>query len=339
MEFEWIQLVQQEWSCQVRSVKGKRKAYLLETNRGPMFVKSYSSVQKAEWVVSLSEQLIRKGFSQTLEYIYTSGGFPYLPYKGRYYVAIKPIKGRDARYSNQSDVLETVRCLGEFHRHARNIKGGPMVRSTSAPLIDKWEDRYNRFEKIIARLKKGQYMGGLEKKIIRFSPFILSEAKTVIDIARRSPIDKEYQLALQEQRVSHRDLASHNFILGQQAYLIDYDTAMYDTQLVDVIQMVNRTLDEQAWDFDLFAGMMDEYQKAAPMTEAQAALTYLLVRYPDNFMREVLGLYEGKLHPVPKKIESYLTMIIRNWQERARFFQGFRHFFYEEAYRDSTIVV
>ncbi|MEW9667232.1 phosphotransferase [Ammoniphilus sp. 3BR4] len=337
MDFEWIQLIQKEWKCQVRSVRGKRKAFLLDTNRGPLFVKSYSSIEKVKWVISLSEQLIEKGFSQTLQYIYTTRGLPFLPYLGRYYVATKAIKGRDARYSCRSDIMAAIRCLGQFHQHARHISGGPLLRTASAPLIAKWEDRYNRFFRIIAHLKKGHYLGGLEKKIVRYAPVILSEAETALDLARRSPLSAEYQQAVQARCVSHRDLASHNFIMDQQAaYLIDYDTAMYDTQLVDIIQMLNRTLDEQAWDFEVFADMIEEYQKMAPMTEAQTALSFLLLRYPDNFMREVVGLYEGSLHFIPKKIESYLTMIIRNWPERSKFFQGARHFFYEEEFHSPS---
>lgn len=340
MDFEWIQLVQQEWKCQVKSVKGKRKAFLVETNRGPLFIKSYGSVEKAEWVITLSEQLIEKGFSQTLQYIYTARGFPYFSYLGRYYVATRPIKGRDARYSSRSDIMASVRCLGQFHRYARQISGGPLLRTPSAPLITKWEDRYHRFSKIITHLKNGYYLGGLEKKIVRYAPFILKEAEIALDLARRSPLNTEYQQAVQQRCVSHRDLASHNFIVDQQAaYLIDYDTAMYDTQLVDVIQMLNRTLDEQAWDFDVFADMMEEYQKISPITETQTALSFLLLRYPDNFMREVVGLYEGNLQFVPKKIETYLSMIIRNWQERSKFFQGARHFFREESHSPSRFVV
>ncbi|WP_134700041.1 phosphotransferase [Ammoniphilus sp. YIM 78166] len=339
MEYDWIHLFQHEWRCQVKSVKGLRKAFYLETDRGNVYVKSYTSAAKAAWVVSLSQQMREKGLHQVLDYVYTAGGLPYLPYKGKYYVAIRSIRGRVATYANREDVLAAIRCLGDFHYHARGISGGPMSRTTSTPLLDKWEDRSGRFASIVRKLKRNRYGGSLEKKIIGFAPLIVSEAESVMDLARRSPLLKEYQKALKEQTISHRDLASHNFIVGQNTTLIDYDTAMYDTQLVDVIQMLNRVLDEQAWDSQVFGTMMNEYQRRMPFTDTQMALSYLLLRYPDNFMREVVGLYEGRLNFIPQKIEGYLTMIMKNWQERASFFRGFRHFFHEDTHRDSSIVV
>ncbi len=339
MEVQLAQMIQQQWRCQVKSARSRRKALLLETNKGPLFIKGYTSQARAEWVVSLSEQLISKGFDQTLEYIYTRENRPFFFLNGKYYVAIKPIKGRDAQYESMYDILQTVYCLGEFHRHAKGIKGGPVFETESAPVIDKWEDRLQRYSKIIERMKRSHSLGTLEKKIVRFSPFILQEAHKSLDIARRSPLAEEYNLALQNQCVAHRDLASHNFLIGSKTYLIDYDTATYDTPLVDLIQMVNRALDEQEWRFDIFAKILEQYQLSSSLTEAQSALTYLLLRYPDNFMREVIGLYEGRSGLVSKKIDAYLTMIMKNWPERTRFFQGCEHFYYFENHSDSSIVV
>lgn len=339
MEVQLAQMIQQQWRCQVKSARSRRKALFLDTNRGPLFLKGYTSKARAEWVVSLSEQLLSKGFDQTLEYVYTREDRPFFFLNGKYYVVIKPIKGRDAQYSNIYDILQTVYCLGEFHRHAQGIQGGPVFDTESAPIIDKWEDRLQRFSKIIDRMKRSRSLGGLEKKIVRFSPFILQEAHQSLDLARRSPLVEEYNLALQNQCVAHRDLASHNFLIGSKTYLIDYDTSMYDTPLVDLIQMINRALDEQEWRFDIFAKILEQYQLSSTLTESQCALTYLLLRYPDNFMREVIGLYEGKAGFVSKRIDAYLTMIMKNWPERTRFFKGYENFFYDEHHGDSSAVV
>lgn len=336
MDVQLAQMMQQQWRCQVKSARSRRKALFLETNKGPLFLKGYTSKTRAEWVVSLSEQLLSKGFDQTLEYVYTREGRPFVFQNGKYYVAIKPIKGRDAQYNNMYDILQTVYCLGEFHRHAQGIKGGPVFETESAPIIDKWEDRLQRFSRIIDRMKRSRSLGGLEKKIVRFSPLILQEAHQSLDMAKRSPLIEEYNMALQNQCVAHRDLASHNFLIGSKTYLIDYDTSMYDTPLVDLIQMINRALDEQDWSFDIFAKILEQYQLSSSLTESQSALTYLLLRYPDNFMREVIGLYEGRSGFVSKKIDSYLTMIMKNWPERTRFFKGCEYFYYYEYYDDST---
>jgi CotS family spore coat protein len=336
---ELMQLLQSRWRCYVKSIRGRRKAVLLETSRGPLFVKGYTSQAKAQWVISLSEQLVQKGFTQTLHYIYGTDGLPFVPFNGKYYVAMKPINGRDAQYGNVHDIMRTISCLGKFHSCASGISGGPFIPVSSNPIVDKWEDRFLRFMTIIEQMKRSRKLGSLEQKIVRFSPYIEQEAEIALDFAMRSPLAAEYDYAVENQCVAHRDLASHNFLIGNSTFLIDYDTAMYDTQLVDLVQMTNRILDQQAWNFNLYALIMEQYQKHMALTEQQQALTYLMLRFPDNFMREVIGLYEGKSGFVSKRIDTYLTMIMKGWGERAKFFKGSNHFFYEQQFDDSNIVV
>ncbi|RKD23915.1 hypothetical protein BEP19_05670 [Ammoniphilus oxalaticus] len=339
MQVQLTQMIQRHWGRQVYAIRDKRKAIVADTNKGLLYVKSYSSKEKADWVVSLSRQLLQKGFSETLRYYDTKEGRSVVPFNGSYFVAIRPIMGRDAKYDDVYDVMRTVHCLGEYHRHAKGIEGGPSLETKAAPIIEKWENRLERFLLVTQKLQSSRSVGNLEKRIIRISPYILAEARAALDMARRSPIVEEYQAALASRAVAHRDLASHNFLIGDKTFLIDYDTAMYDTPLIDLIQMIDRTLDQQKWQFDCFYRMMEQYQLSVPLTEQQYALVYLLLRYPDNFMREVIGLYEGKRRFVSKKIDAYLTMIIKQWSQRMNFFRGSQHFLYEEQQSESTIVV
>ncbi|MBP1930427.1 phosphotransferase [Ammoniphilus resinae] len=339
MQADLIQKMQKQWRRHVKSVKRIRKALFVDTFQGPIFVKGYDSLQKVEWVVFLTEKLREKGFKRTLQYVYTKDQLPYIPHEGRYYVATKPIPGRDAQYDTFHDIVLTVSCLAEFHYHAQQIKGGPVYPEASVPILDKWEDRLQRFQTIIERMKRSRSLGTLEKRIIKISPYIIQEAQSALDFTKRSPIEQEYRQSLIDHCVAHRDLASHNFRIGDQTYLIDYDTAMYDNQLLDLVQMMNRTLDQQAWNLDIFATMIEQYQRWKPLNDQQLSLAYLLLRYPDNFMREVIGLYGGRPALVSKKIDAYLTMIMKNWSHRMTFFQGSRHFFREEADSDSSIVV
>jgi CotS family spore coat protein len=339
MQREFVKLLQQSWGCSVKSMRRKRKAFLVETNRGYFYLKEYKSLPRVEWMLSLSHQLREHGFHHTLEYISTTEGYHYIEYEGNYYVAAKPILGRDAQYGSIPDIFCTFKCLSDFHHAARNIRGGPRMPSASVPLLEKWDDRLQRFKAIVEKLNRSRSLSSFEQRMIRFCPYILYEAEEAFDLAQRSPIENEYEQAAKMNCIAHRDLASHNFLIGEHTYLIDYDTALYDTQLVDVVQMLNRILDQQAWNVNLFAHLVNEYQKKVALNDEQCALIYILLRYPDNFMREVIGLYEGKNGFVPNKIEGYLNMIMRQWGERQKFFQGSHHFFHEVPHSPTSIVI
>ena len=124
MQVQLLQMIQQKWRCHVYSTRSRRKALILETDKGLLFIKNYLSQEKAEWVVSLSKQLAQKGFTQTLEYTSAKEGQFVVPFNGRHWVMIKQIKGRDAQYENLYDVLQTVRCLGNITAMQRELAGG-----------------------------------------------------------------------------------------------------------------------------------------------------------------------------------------------------------------------
>lgn len=329
MDEELIASIEKMYRCRVIRLRPKRTVWLCDTNRGNWVIKGYDDFNQAAWVTHLSHTLHQRGFRDVVRYILTIQNVPVFKWKDYYMTAMERIPGREGSYFNKADILHSLTKLAEFHLHSMFIPGGPPPEK-GVPLLVKWEDRYRSFLHIHSQIQNSENRQSRLAQLIQSgAPAILKEAEYVLDVARRSLLTGEYTASLYQQHIAHKDLASHNFLLsGRRSFLIDLDTAAYDTPLVDIIQLISRALVLQGWGLSIFTEAIEAYRSIRPLSDTQVALIFLLLRFPDNFMREVTGVFEKRKNFQASRVEQYLAIIMKNWQHRERFFAGYEHFLY-----------
>ncbi|AMA72144.1 MULTISPECIES: phosphotransferase [Aneurinibacillus] len=329
MNQELAAAIEKMYRCRVKSLKPKRTVWLCETDRGTWVVKGYSDFQKAAWVTYLSRTLHDRGFLDVVRYLPTIQGVPVFKWNNTYMTVMERMPGREGSYFHKSDVMLSLRKLAEFHKYSVRIPQGPPPEE-GIPLIVKWEKRYESFLCIQQEIESGRIKPSrLTYLVQRNAPTILKEAKYTLDVARCSGLAAEYTSALYRQHIAHKDLASHNFLISAfRQSIIDLDTAAYDTPLVDIVQLISRALVLQRWDLNVFTEAIETYRQILPLSEAQVALIFLLLRFPDNFIREVTGVFEKRKNFQENQVEYYLRIIMKNWQHRERFFAGYENFIY-----------
>lgn len=324
-----VAVLQQEYGCRVYDVRERRRVLLIDTDRGELAVKAYDDPDKARWMVTLCQRLRERGFQQTLEFLPSRRGHLFFFHNGQAYTVSKKIEGRSASYRSVDDLNAAFTCLARFHQAARHIAGGPPLLAGKMPQVDKWSQRTKRFATIVENLNAKKERTKTELLILRLAPAVLREAKQVTDWLARSSYERQVNRARVERRVAHRDLANHNFLIGrdEEAWLIDYDTAAYDSQLVDVIQMLGRSMVQQRWNFDLFANLLDTYGRIVSLNQEEVFFVYVMLKYPDDIMREVNGYYERQPGFHEDGVHYIVRRTDRDWGQRQAFFDGVEHFF------------
>jgi CotS family spore coat protein len=327
-------IIEQMYMCRVMRIRPKRTVWMCETDKGHWTLKGYETFDKAAWVTQLSGLLHARGFHDVVRYVNTIQEVPVFKWNGKYMTAMEKIPGREGRYFHRHDIIHSLQTLARFHSYSKGISEGPAPRLDEVPLLAKWKKRRDQFEEIVRGLQVTPQKNRLGKLILSASSSILNEADYTLQVAGASSLTWEYQLALMRQQIVHKDLASHNFIIGTaRKAIIDLDTAAYDTPLVDIVQLISRALVQQGWDANLFYSAIEAYREIQPLTDSQVALIYLLLRFPDNFMREVNGLFERRKYFYSSRVESYISLIMRHWDNRQRFFDGYEHFIYSNPHR------
>lgn len=293
----------------------------LKTNNGVFMLKAYHKrYHHLDWIHFLNHQLQKKGFDRFPYLVQTREGNPFFTWQGAFYVVMPMLKGRNARYIDLNDINTVIVTLANFHHHAAYLPN-TVKPSTRKIIYQKYTDRLTRFIQLYNRLpyknnpsELDKYILLLGKEMIRFGSYALEKTDT-------SAIDRLQQQAIDHAIVCHRDVASHNFLIDQsKGWIIDFDLTGYEPHAVDFLQLTQRIMVEWRWDIDLFYQIEKTYLSFHPLQEAEKIAIHRLSLFPNEFFREVLGVYER-----PEKFKvSYVTRLLEKYYFQFERFQRFQ---------------
>jgi len=313
--------LQQKLDCQIQGVKPRRNVLFLKTNRGNWVVKAYKDQEKAQWVTQLAHMLRENGFVHTVSYLHTADNEAVLPYGDHFYTVMKAIDGRESSYAYPYDIRKAAYTLARFHRAARHWEPALPQYPYKPPLIAKWENRMDEFVQIAERIAAKGPANRFEAMIHSMAPKVIQDGRQVLAQTSRMPLIAEMHRAIVEGTVAHRDVASHNFLLTPtgECYLIDLDTAHFDMQLADLVQFIGRLLLLQGYQPQIFSDVINIYSKLNPLDDSQIRMIFQLLRYPDNILREVTGVYYRRPGYRVRGAMQLLQLEGKYWRQRKRF--------------------
>lgn len=333
MNESFIPSFEKAYHCHIHGLKPRRNVYIAKTDRGVWIIKGYNQRQKAEWVTQLAQALQENGFQYTVQYVSHSGGEQILPLGSRYYTIMKAIEGREAEHTSLFDIKKSAETLARFHIAAQGFSPPPDLQDRRPPLIEKWEERYAQFERVSQQIVRRGPQNRMEQLIAAMSKEIKRDSLEVISRLPDLQLDRAMEYAFFNGTLAHRDVASHNFLIKEKGscYLIDLDTVAFDMQLVDLVQFMGRMLLLQGYSVQAFVEVINAYTKVKHLSDGEIWLIHQLLRYPDNFLREVTGVYAKRPGYKPKGVFQLLQLESRFRRERRSFLQA-----EEEIFRDPS---
>jgi CotS family spore coat protein len=321
-----IPSLEKAFRCQVFGVKPKRNVNLLKTDRGHWIIKGYKDQEKARWVTELAQALRDKGFLHTVQYVPDAEGSKILSYGDRYYTIMKMIDGQEADNTSIHHVKKTAETLARFHLAAQ---GFPLPRSSyvyegTPSLLDKWESRLEHFERITWSIDQNGPQSRIEQTIQQMAENVIREGQQILQHAYKLPLTPEIFTAMERGTLAHRDVASHNFLLTNRGscYLIDLDTVGNDLQIVDLVQLMSRMLLMQDYQISSFVEAIEAYSKINYLSDTQIWMVHQLLRYPDNVLREITGLYGNRPGYHMRGVLQLVQLEAKLQQERSMFLEA-----------------
>lgn len=324
MHQEFLTALAQRFRCQIYGVKPRRNVLFLKTDRGGWVVKAYKDEEKAQWVTQLAQMLRDNGFAHTVHYLRTVDNETVFPFGSHYYTVMKAIEGREASYASISDIRKAAYTLARFHQVARYGNPVPLQIPCKPPLLAKWENRLEEFSQLAEQIAEKGPGNRFEAIIHRIAPEVINEGRRALAQSLQMPLFAEMKRAIGEGTVAHRDVASHNFLLTPtgQCYLIDLDTAHIDMQLADLVQFIGRMLLLQGYQPRVFTEVINVYRTLNRLDDSQVRMIFQLLRYPDNIMREVTGVYYRRPGYRMRGALHLLQLEGKYWRQRKRFLRA-----------------
>ncbi|MGC5327967.1 phosphotransferase [Brevibacillus sp. SYSU BS000544] len=321
MSEAFLSSLEKAFRCHIYGVKPKRNVYQVRTNRGSWIVKSYRERERAYWVTQLAQTLNDQGFYKTVHYVSSEDGQQVYPFERRFYTVMKTIDGQEATYSSDYDIRKAATTLAQFHQAAHGIPFMTESHSGSFPLLDKWDARVESFDKITKRIARKGPENRLEQLVAQMMDDVKEGAYETLEQMRKLPFEREMYHAYREGTLAHRDVASHNFLITSKGncYLIDLDTVHSDMQLVDLAQFMSRMLLLQGYQMNAYIDALHAYMKVRHLSDTQIRLLTALLQFPDNFLREVTGLYGKRSGYKVRGVTQLLQVKRRFWANRKEF--------------------
>ncbi|RAL26633.1 phosphotransferase [Thermoflavimicrobium daqui] len=298
----------------VREISYYQRNWLIKTDRQAWIAKRIRSVSKHRWWLQLDTELRLRGFYPMLPIVSDQKRWMLTPF----------IKGKTCNYTNFDEVNQCVGLLAHFHYVGRNLYTPP-IQGAAFLLIHRLHDRLVQFYRI---LHQADSIPGELGEILRaygtdFYSYGLKAWERLEGISFARFNWDEYL----RQYLTHRDLASHNWLVDQQGkiWMIDFDTAAYDCQLGDLWQITTRILSSNQWQIQVGKRIFSTYEATRPLSSIEKKYLSILFSFPNEFYREMIGLIQQKRGYKKTHSLPYIHKIIldrKNWLEFIKHFSS-----------------
>ncbi|GBF10015.1 phosphotransferase [Tepidibacillus sp. HK-1] len=311
---EWLsQELINNYGIEPTQIKSFYHLWQVESNQGTWIIKAYpKQAILIHWLYDMTQALKRKGFAHFSQIVANRYQIPWFGTFEHPFMVMEYVEGRHADYHCLEDLSLVLNVLAEFHHHGSWIqtKAQPKKRST---IQEKWMDRLNEFKQLYQNLLFKTNLDPFEQQIITLGPDMIHFAERALETLDGQWINRLQQEAIDNRMLAHRDVASHNFLIGEKTSMIDFDLAGYEVQILDVWQLFNRAMVEWKWDLNIFQQMEEQYQQNHKLRDQEKKLIHQLSLYPNEFFRESLGVYKRPEKYRRKNVSKMMNHYMEEW--------------------------
>lgn len=284
---------------QVLSIKPFRRHWVIYTaDRRKWQLKVMESSSHLKWWCALDKELRARGFV-SMPPVYTDGAR---------YLLTPWIQGNVCQYQNPVQSVQIIKQLARFHQAGRGLLTPPK-QEVAFLLYDRLYERLKRFYHLMKQVK--QIQGEFGQLLAEVGPQFYRDGWEAWEQLIRLPLRDFTLWQRKNHYLAHRDLASHNWLWDRnnRIWLIDFDTAEYDSQLGDLWQILGRMAAEQQWDPSALQRLLAGYESICPLSAFERKLLLILLRFPNEFFREAIGLYLKKTGYTSPSTLAYLQKL------------------------------
>lgn len=276
--------------------KIQENVWRLETEEGPYALKrSFLSAKRLQFIDCMQRKLTDNEFWYFAHPVSLPTGAPFYQRGKDLYTLAEWIDGDRCDFDSLRHLRMAATTLAQFHLLGRSVEvqydGGARVSYHDWPR--KLRERSGEI-KYFARLAKQGAPTYFKRMYLSFYRPFLRKAET----AYRQLLASDYERLAQESQACgtfiHYDVAARNFIiLGNHAYLIDFDYCALDLAAVDLMRLIKRALKYGKDAAAKLDAILDGYLSVRPIYRPEAVVICALLLFPQKFWRLAKRYFAG----------------------------------------------
>ena len=272
-----------------------RKVFILFTDKGKKILKIISSSQDRIKFIDKALNIIKENDRYILQYCTNSNGDIITEWKGKSYVLLDMIEGREATFTNPIEVEWCTKALANFHNASKNIINN----------FTNEDIRLNKSKNLIYEfLNDLCFITEAERVICKFSYknefdilFLdnVSKAKNDLNKSINLLTNSSYNELYADEKnmiLCHLDLAHHNFIINDEIVnLIDFDYCNINLKIIDLYNFMSKVIKNIAYDKEMLDNILKTYNSINEISDEEIQVLYALLNYPRDFVDITIDYY------------------------------------------------
>lgn len=273
---------------QVYDVIPLRKVFVLFTDKGKKILKSTISSKERIAFINRTLDIIRENDKYVLQYCKNSEGEIITSWKGKSYILLDMIDGREATFTNPIEVDWCSKAIANMHK-ASNIVNKS---------FDKSEIEINKGKNLIYEyLNDLCFITELERVVSKFNYknefdliFLanIAKAKNDLNVCINLLSNNSYRDLYSDEEskvICHQDLAHHNFIIdGEEVSIIDFDYCKIDIRILDIYNFVVKVIKNMAYSKENLYSILNSYNEVSKINDEEKEVLFALLNYPRDFI-------------------------------------------------------
>lgn len=305
-----------------------RKVFILFTNKGKKILKSINSSKERIRFIDKILNIIKQNDKYILQYCKNSENHIVTNWKGKSYVLLDMIDGREASFTNPLEVEWCTKALANFHNASENI----ISKITEEELkLNKSNNLIYEFLNDLCFISEAERVIGKFRYKNEFDTLFLanvSKAKNDLNRSINLLSNSSYNEIYSDTNnmvICHLDLAHHNFIIDEnEVNMIDFDYCKVDIRVVDIYNFITKVVKNYAYDKKIINKIINDYSSIHNISEKEEEIIFSLLNYPrdfvsickDYYLKQKSWDYEVFLSRFNDKIENdiFKTELLYNFK-------------------------
>ena len=305
-----------------------RKVFVLFTNKGKKISKSINSSKERIRFIDKILNIIKQNDKYILQYCKNSENNIVTNWKGKSYVLLDMIDGREASFTNPLEVEWCTKALVNFHNASENI----ISKITEEELkLNKSNNLIYEFLNDLCFISEAERVIGKFRYKNEFDTLFLanvSKAKNDLNRSINLLSNSSYNEIYSDTNnmvICHLDLAHHNFIIDEnEVNMIDFDYCKVDIRVVDIYNFIIKVVKNYAYDKKIINKIISDYSNIHNISEKEEEIIFSLLNYPrdfvsickDYYLKQKSWDYEVFLSRFNDKIENdiFKTELLYNFK-------------------------
>ena len=207
------------------------------------------------------------------------------------------ITGKRCVFAVPDHLEQSALTLAKFHKAARNcyFVGGILQYHLWEYILEQQIKELEQYARKKISHRQRYRNRELQKVLQQQLPAYIKRGKQGLQLMQ----DANWKLLAEEQQkqhcIIHGDVAARNFVIEPMehtSYLIDFDYARYDMQIIDLVRMIERAMRASHYHFPVAAKIINAYQQEKKLTQQELQVLVALLMHPQKIWRLCRRFFE-----------------------------------------------